>query len=314
MTSRSIFQKVCPSCMATVSVDTDMCTCGQHFTQDDTDTSLSSEEIRLKAEELYESYLAARAKQAASAVSAAQADFTRDPTNEEKSNRVSSAIHEAQAAKSALAMQSAQIADMKKILASVKRPLSTASAIRGEKKSPVSTLNPVIAETVQRPLKRRIVATEKARVPHNGTKRSYQPVVQLKSTTFTAPVSITKKQALIPTQTAIPSSQFREAQAAKAEKILSVAKTAKAALTNVQKNAPKETPAPKTSTQTYPATKTAPRLYVLDNKKDCPNCTASVDSKITRCRCGYEFSSSEQLIPPLSMSEEDRAEFSKLFR
>lgn len=314
MTSRSIFQKVCPSCMATVSVDTDMCTCGQHFTEDDMDTSLSSEEIRLKAEELYESYLAARAKQAATAVSAAQADFTRDPTNEEKSNRVSSAIHEAQAAKSALATQSAQIADMKKVLASVKRPLSTAPVIRSEKKSPLSTLNPVIAETAQRPLKRRIVATEKARVPHNGTKRSYQPVVQLKSTTFTAPVSITKKQALMPTQTAIPSSLFREVQAAKAEKILSVAKTAKAALTNVQKNAPKEIPAPKTSTQTYPATKTAPRLYVLDNKKDCPNCTASVDSKITRCRCGYEFSSSEQLIPPLSMSEEDRAEFSKLFR
>jgi hypothetical protein len=32
-----------------------------------------------------------------------------------------------------------------------------------------------------------------------------------------------------------------------------------------------------------------------------------------RCRCGYEFPSSEQLIPALAMSDEERAEFAKLF-
>jgi hypothetical protein len=32
-----------------------------------------------------------------------------------------------------------------------------------------------------------------------------------------------------------------------------------------------------------------------------------------RCRCGYEFPSSEHLIPALAMSDEERAEFAKLF-
>ena len=59
-------------------------------------------------------------------------------------------------------------------------------------------------------------------------------------------------------------------------------------------------------------TKSAPRLLGGD-KKECPNCTASVDSKINRCRCGFEFPTSETLMPALSMSEEERAEFAKLF-
>ena len=314
MTSRSIFQKVCPSCMATVSLDTDMCACGHQFDQDNTDTSLSSEEIRLKAEELYENYLAARAEQAANAITAAQAEFTRDPTNEEKSNRVTSAIHEAQAAQTALAMQSSQIAELKKVLSSVKQPISTAPATRGEKKPPVSASDLVNAEPVQRPLKRKMLATEKPRAPLSGMRRSHQPVVQLKSNPITTPVSIPKGQAPVPAQTAIPNSVFRQAQAAKAEKILRAANKTKPDPTNVQKNAPGSIPEPKVTVQVFAATKIAPRLYVLENKKECPNCTASVDSKITRCRCGYEFSSSEQLIPPLSLSEEDRAEFSKLFR
>jgi hypothetical protein len=49
------------------------------------------------------------------------------------------------------------------------------------------------------------------------------------------------------------------------------------------------------------------------DKKECPNCTASVESKLNRCRCGYEFPTSETLMPALAMSEEERAEFAKLF-
>ena len=59
--------------------------------------------------------------------------------------------------------------------------------------------------------------------------------------------------------------------------------------------------------------KQAPRLYVEAKKKDCPNCTARVSRDAARCRCGYEFSCSEQLIPAVSISDEERAEFSKLF-
>ena len=122
MTARSIFQKVCPECMATVPLDTRECSCGHHLDHDDTDAALSSEEIRLKAEELYENYLAARVEQAAKAVKTSQAEFARDPSNTGKSNHVASAIHEVQQAKSALAAQSARVAEMKKALLPTARP------------------------------------------------------------------------------------------------------------------------------------------------------------------------------------------------
>jgi len=102
--------------MATVPLDTRECSCGHHFDHDDTDTALTSEEIRLKAEELYENYLAARVEQAVKTVKTAQAEFARDPSNPDKSDRVASAIREAQMAESALTEQRARVAEMKKAI------------------------------------------------------------------------------------------------------------------------------------------------------------------------------------------------------
>jgi hypothetical protein len=119
-----------------------------------------------------------------------------------------------------------------------------------------------------------------------------------------------------PAQTATPNPAFRQAQAARAEKILS---TKNAQSTPVIKEINKEVrmvpvaePKPQQTTPIITA-KSAPRLYAPRDKKECPNCTASVTIAAARCRCGYEFPSSEQLIPALAMSDEERAEFAKLF-
>ena len=133
MTTRSIFQKICPACMITLPLDVSHCACGHEFDHDDPDAMLSSEAIRLKAEELYENYLAARAEQAASAVMNAQAEFARDPVSLQKSQRVANAIQESEEARAALAAQSARVAEMRKALplpALVPRPVQAPAATK----------------------------------------------------------------------------------------------------------------------------------------------------------------------------------------
>ncbi len=319
MKTRSIFEKVCPSCMATLATDAKQCACGYDFAQDQSEAGLSSEEIRLKAEELYENYLAARANQAAEAVKTAQAQFACDPSNPDKSGRVGDAIREAREAQTALQAQSARIAEMKKTL----RPV-VAAAVPASAPIPAPVPTPIAAAPKKRPAAKPAIkpaavrATRKAitavaTVTVTAAKRAANAPVQAvpKNQTPTAPA-----KPVAPAQSATPNKAFRKAQAAKAEKILLAAQAAKPVTTADTVKLP-EAPVVEAKTAPTPVAaatvKTAPRLYATPDKKDCPNCTASVVLNATRCRCGYEFSSSEQNIPALTMSEEERAAFAKLF-
>lgn len=344
--TRSIFQKICPACMANVSLDTRECSCGHAFDHDGDDASLSSEEIRLQAEELYENYLAARAEQASSAVLTAQAEFKRDPTNQQKSQRVASAIREAEQARAALAEQSARVAAMKKALSKpAPRPVAAPAAPKKpavlpppvEVKKKVAVAQPVIKPAPARP------AVELAKTPDTGTDNAITTSLLTKRAARKAaaramkpgpiPAAAAKKPEVIvpPVQTRTPNPAFRQAQAARAEKILRQAETA-AAVKAVIKEETVVAPAAKRETAVVPPalaipppettapdpepapalTRSAPRLLGAD-KKECPNCTASVEIRLNRCRCGYEFPTSETLMPALVMSEEERAEFAKLF-
>ena len=334
--TRSIFQKVCPGCMANVALDTRECSCGHQFDHDDTDSNLSSEEIRLRAEELYESYLAARAEQAANSVKAVQAEFARDPANQEKSNRVAVAIQEMQAAEAAMAAQSARVVEMRKALppakqTTVSRPVPpiqkkrTAMTIAAVAELPVrtarKTASPVVNVANINSARAKHATKTTARVVQAKPKNSpvqVQVKAQIKAQApalLPAPAA-KKPQVVAPpaVQTTIPNHAFRQAQAAKADKILRAAHATKPV--KVAKKEGASVPPPVVQAKAPPLAsgqgKTAPRLYA-SNKKECPNCTSSVDNNINRCRCGYEFSSSEQLIPGLSMSDEERAEFAKLF-
>jgi hypothetical protein len=344
VTARSIFQKVCPECMATVPLDARECICGHHLDHDDTDASLTSEEIRLKAEELYENYLGARVDQAVKAVKTARADFARDPSNTGKSNKVDSAIHEAQLAESALAAQSARVAEMKKALLPTARPAAPVLVAAPARKratplkavvtkpqaritrKPIPVLTEVVA-TAPAPVRQKhevpkIAATEPAPV----RPKLQAKVVATAPKKLPMPAATSRKPDITPpVQSATPNPAFREAQAAKAEKILR-AKNAQStpvveAVKEEARRMPVAEPKPLVPV-TEPklpqiisnnTTKTAPRLYAPRDKKECPNCTASVAIVAARCLCGYEFPSGEPLIPALAMSDEERAEFAKLF-
>ncbi len=332
--TRSIFQKVCPGCMANVPLDASDCSCGHQFDHDNTDSNLSSEEIRLRAEELYESYLAARAEQSTNAVKAIQAEFARDPANQDKSDRVAAAIQEMQAAETALAAQSARIAEMRKTLppprqvtspkpaplplipkkrAAAPKTAVTATPVRAARKPAMPVINVVNANPVRAKRAAKTAAHVIQSKPVVQAKPKKPEVRQLPAP---AQAPVAKKPDIVtaPIQTPTPNHAFRQAQAARAEKILRAAQATKPAKP-VEKNlAPVMPPVaqPKAPPMVPAQGKTAPRMYGL-NKKECPNCTASVASDANRCRCGYEFSTSEQLIPSLSMSDEERAEFAKLF-
>jgi hypothetical protein len=368
VTARSIFQKVCPECMATVPLDTRECSCGHQLDHDEKDTALSSEEIRLKAEELYENYLGARVDQAAKAVKTARADFARDPSNTAKSDQVDSAIHEAQMAESALAAQSARVAEMKKALLSTVRPAAPVPVAAPARKratalkavaarphqariirKPIPVLTEVVATAPVRPkhLAIEVVSTAApARQKHEAPKMAttepvpVRPKHQASEMVSTAapvperqklqakvvaaapqklptPMPTSKKPDIAPpAHSATPNPAFRQAQAARAEKILRAKNTQPAPVVETVKEEARKVPvAEPKPPQTTPVitTKSAPRLYTPRDKKECPNCTASVAIVAARCRCGYEFPSSEPLIPALAMSDEERAEFAKLF-
>ncbi|WP_372522360.1 zinc ribbon domain-containing protein [Sulfuricaulis sp.] len=315
MTARSIFQKVCPECMSTVPLDTRECSCGHHLDHDDTDTALTSEEIRLKAEELYENYLGARVEQAAKAVKIAQAEFVRDPSNPGKSDHVASAIREVQMAESTLATQSAHVTEMKKALLPATRP---PAPVMAPVKKRTATLKPAAIKPPAQVARNVVPIVTKSTVvaPMPARAKRQDKTAQVASKrTSTPPPAPRKPDNAPPAQTATPNTAFRQAQAAKAEKFLRSKNTQPTPVAKAVKEEARMVPvAEPKPPQTTPITaKTAPRLYTPRDKKECPSCTASVASSAARCRCGYEFPSSEQLIPPLAMSDEERAEFAKLF-
>jgi hypothetical protein len=348
-TTRSIFQKICPACMVTLVLDARECSCGHQFDHDDNDASLSSEGIRLQAEELYENYLAARAEQASSAVMTAQSEFARDPASAQKSQHVANLIQEAEAARAALTAQSARVTEMKKALppapaprpipvpaapkqkvVEMKKPLPSAPAPRPVHAPAAPTKKVTVAKPFVTPFPARAAAkavnstnndTDNAITTSLLTRRAARKAaaVSAKPRPAPAPVAAKPKTTLPPVQTRTPNPAFRQAQSARAEKILRQAETAaavKAVIREETSVVPKIAAAAKIEAKAPSAaplmSKSAPRLLGGD-KKECPNCTASVDNKINRCRCGFEFPTSETLMPALSMSEEERAEFAKLF-
>jgi len=323
VTARSIFQKICPGCMNTLALDARACACGHEFDHDDTDASLSSEEIRVKAEELYENYLAARAEQAASTVMSAQAEYARDPSNSQKSNRVAEAIRESEEARAALSEQSARVREMRMALPQVTapappKPVAVAPAKQISRARPAPA--PVRPRVTARPA---MAVTVLPRVAPAPSKKFAQtpskPVMritgsaQVEKTTPPVSAPATPEEILPPVQSKRPGTAFRQAQAYRADKILRAAKKAESSKPQVKKDFP---PVAKEKTRTLPIapvlSKSAPRL-LASNRKECPNCTSSVEQRINRCRCGYEFPTSESLIPALNISEEERAEFAKLF-
>jgi hypothetical protein len=203
----------------------------------------------------------------------------------------------------------------------VSRPVHVPAAPKRKVAVAKPAVTPFPARTAAKVVNRSSNDTDNAITSSLLTRHAARKAASASTKARPAPTPVAAKPKTIqpPVQTRTPNPAFRQVQAARAEKILRQAETAAAVKAVIKEEStvvPQMAAAPKMEARTPPPapalSKTAPRLLGAD-KKECPNCTASVDSKMNRCRCGFEFPTSESLMPALSMSEEERAEFAKLF-
>jgi hypothetical protein len=308
--SLSIFQKLCPSCATSVPVGTALCECGHVFVADGADSGPSTEESLLRDEELYESYLAARAVQAQEAARAAVDIHAEEPDNADKHA----------AAELAKEVAKSLEADLREQRAKLQR-------LRGEMQ-PATAKPPVI---VQKPAAKPVSA-KPAPIRTRAVAEPAAPV--LKSTP-----ALTQKPVALQQTTSTASKvagAFEAIKSAKARETAARAKRAPQPAPKAAAPAPQKTPVQPPRSQTaHPSTVaiTPPPAFRAEQAakaekalevrrktdgKDCPNCTANVPLTTTRCGCGFTFASGGNDLPSLTLCTGDfsalRNEFLKSLR
>ena len=127
--SLSIFQKVCPGCASSVSVDAAQCECGHLFESEG--NSVSPLEASLRDEELYEGYLAARAEQAHLIASTADQALAEESDNPDLKSAAALAREVARSIDHDLAEQRKKIAAIQQVVLKSK-PVTPPPAERPE--------------------------------------------------------------------------------------------------------------------------------------------------------------------------------------
>ena len=301
--SLSIFQKLCPSCASSVPVSSARCDCGHTFEALDGSSRTSAEEAALRDEELYENYLIARATQAQEAAHAAQDALTEDPDSPEKISAAELAREVARSIQSDLAEQrlkvealraavrtvtpaaptppEAPVANRPAVATPATRPSQTALSAK-HKAAPVplpakpATTQPAalpLPVTVSRQAVAALEAIKKAKA-REMVARPKKTSPAVRETPVSTPKPVNNQEPTrpvdVPTVTNVPPPTFRAEQAAKAEKVMG-----------------------------------AHNPTAAVQGKECPNCTASVPTTTTRCRCGFAFASSGDDMPTLTLCTGD---------
>ncbi len=284
----SIFCKPCPACAASVSIDAARCDCGHDF--ESSTRPLSTLESTLRDEELYESYLAARAEQARQVARTADEALASDGQNPELASAAALARQVAISIEGDLAEQRNKLAGIRNAMHET-RPSTGPELLEPSFTEKPQPPRPVI--TTAAPMMRPAPATDVTPKAPTWSATATQKAAAVLATLKNAKVQETiararqhvattkeKKQKLANnsppiqsgsiansiTRTAVPPA-FRKEQAAKAEKI-------------TQARAPADS-------------------------KECPNCTSSVPLGTTRCRCGFAFDTSGRDLPSLTLCTGD---------
>ena len=287
--SSSIFQKPCPACAAIVSVSAARCDCGHDF--ESSAHPLSTLETTLRDEELYESYLAARAEQARQAARTADEALANDGTNPELASAASLAREVAISIAGDLAEQQKKLAGIRNTMHETGQTTTTdLLAISYVKEKPAPP-RPAIAPGA--PMMRPVSAAD----------------VTPKAPTWSA--TATQKAAAV--LATLKSAKARETDA-RARQHAATAKEKKQKVANNPSPFQPQPAAASTASTVAPpafrkeqaarAEKITQALRPADSK-DCPNCTSSVPLGTTRCRCGFAFDTSGRDLPSLTLCTGD---------
>jgi ribosomal protein L40E len=326
----SIFQKLCPTCTSSIPVDAERCDCGYVF-ESEGNNDASPVENALRDEELYETYLAARTAQAHEAVRAAEDALAEEPDSAERRSAVELAREVAGSIDADLAEQRNKIAALRKVVSSMKSSRPKAPVTKPAQSAVTAT---AATQPAPKPGKKQnpekpavtVRAQPETRPAAKSPPQIVQPAVQI-------PVAKTKA--------ATPASDPRvsisslvasvAATAHKAAGALEAIKKAKALEAPAQAASPVAAPVPpaQPSPQTpVVATVAAPAPAVTPpaafraeqaaraekameahkkpaDAKECPNCTASVPTAATRCRCGFVFAAGSNDLPSLTLCTGD---------
>jgi hypothetical protein len=279
------------------------CDCGHSF-ESNGPSGTSAEELSLRDEELYENYLIARATQAQQAADAAQDALAEDPGNPDKMSAAELAREVARSIESDLAEQRLKVGALRAVvrtaipaaptppvLPATSRPAVATPATRPVQAAPnarhkpaatpappkpAATPSATLQETITVPRQAAAAALEaiKKAKAREMLARPHETSPAPRGTPVPAPTAVNSHQptrpADLPTLSNVPPQTFRAQQAAKAEKVMGVSKPA-----------------------------------VAVEGKECPNCTASVPTATTRCRCGFAFVSSGNDMPTLTLCTGD---------
>jgi len=306
--SLSIFLKICPACAAQVPTDADQCSCGHDF-----ETAVSNaapEESALRDEELYENYLMARSEQAHQAAESARLSAAEDPEDANKAAEAELASEVARSIDADLREQQTKINALRRLV-EVKRPKSVVVSAPVQKAMPVE----------HKPQKNRVEAP-KPEASASRKEKSRRADVQI----VAAPVSPAKPEP----EVIAPVIASPAASAEKAAQVLSAIKRAK--IREDETRARKALESARQSVPESPAEPSPPKASdidismnppdsfrqeqcaradllmdtrKLDERKECPNCTASVPMNTTRCSCGFAFVSSSNDMPSLTLCTGD---------
>jgi hypothetical protein len=212
--SSSIFQKPCPGCAASVSASTARCGCGHVF--ESAANSLSPLDAALHDEELYASYLAARAEQARQAAHTAEAAMFDDTINAELVSACALAREVAKSIAGDLAEQLNKIAAIRNSIRErqTAAPTPAVSSTNTNKSAPArSAVAPSLtaaAKPISSPVWQASTAEKAAGV-----------LAALKSAKTRESIARTRQAvaAVASTPSAVPPADFRKEQASRAEKI-----------------------------------------------------------------------------------------------
>ncbi len=291
--SHSIFQKLCPSCATSVPVTAERCACGYAF--DGSGTGTSAEETTLRDEELYETYLSARATQAEEAARAAVEALYDDPENPQRVSAADLAKEVFNSLNSDLLEQRKKIAALRKVFSSTSRqPVSKPVAA----KSPagVAAPKPSSPAKPQAPGVRPAAASTGARAPAQNA--AAKPITKPAPK---APAPVAAENVL----TSTPAGA-----AARAASVLEAIKIAKSREVAARAHQAMQKQAVAAASAGIPAGFRAEQAARAEKAlaadcKECPNCTASVANTTSRCGCGFVFVTHNSDLPSLTLCTGD---------
>ena len=312
--SLSIFEKLCPSCATAITASAERCPCGHVFDS----ASSNAQETALRDEELYENYLAARAAQAQEAAHAALAAHAEHPDDADRLAAAELAQEVAMSIDADLGQQRTKVTALRTALekSQPQAPVAT---------TPVTLVTPQTAE-VAKPVSVRPKSTANPKPAYRNSKPKTHkaPVVIAKTVAVQKPSAkpestVTAERAVVvePPVPQVNNSLTPLSSATRAASVLETIKIAKAreeaariptpVVSHNQKSETSLSTAPPATFRAEQAARAEQALaaHKTVEAKECPNCTASVPTNTTRCRCGYAFVSCKDDLPSLTLCTGD---------